>query len=130
MSFPVRPDEASAEFFEAAAGGELLVRQCENGHFLSSIKGFASPAVICPSCQSERISWVPASGRATLVSWTIIHQKNGRPPSLVGLVELEEGPWMYATLSTDAGDLQVGQSLAVGFFRPEEGEVLPLFRPA
>jgi uncharacterized protein len=127
---PVRRDEQSAEFFDAAARGELAVRQCRNGHFLTSTYSYAGAAVACPECYSTELDWVAASGQGRLVSWTAIHARGAERPQLTGLVELAEGPWIYATiLTSDPRSLAVDQPLTVEFIRPGDGEAVPAFRP-
>ena len=131
-SFPVHRDDASAAFFDAAAAGRLLVRRCANGHYLGTSLRLAALPVQCPTCRSTEIAWVEASGDARLVSWTVAHARDGSPTGVTGIVELAEGPWMYALLDVapDA-ELAVGQPLAVGFVSSGEGgESIPVFRPA
>jgi hypothetical protein len=50
----------------------------------------------------------------------------------VGLVELEEGAWMYALLQVEPdAELSTGQHLVVGFVSSGEGgETIPVFGPA
>jgi uncharacterized OB-fold protein len=53
-----------------------------------------------------------------------------REPPIVGLVELEEGPWLHARLvDVDTATLSVGDALVVGF-EPAGEETVPIFRPA
>jgi uncharacterized protein len=124
-------DEVSAEFFDAAASGTLLVRQCANGHFLPPTQGFGGPAIRCQICQSPDITWQPASGSATLVSWVIPYTRTGEPANVAGTVELAEGPWMNALIDVDPdASLHAGQALTVCFIPTEGGETVPAFRPA
>ena len=51
-----RRDEASAEFFDGAARGQLMIRRCERGHF------GAPTTLYCPVCGSDEVSWVPSAG--------------------------------------------------------------------
>ena len=132
---PVFRDDASAAFFDGTARGELLIRHCvPNGHAL------APDQTQCPRCGSTELEWVGASGRAQLVSWAVVHTRPANPgdaeqTDVLGLVELEEGPWMHAALIPgDSADrqrnLRIGQDLIVDFVESGEGETLPAFRPA
>jgi uncharacterized protein len=130
---PAVRDEGSAPFFDAAREGVLKARRC------TDCAAWASPASMigglaqsCTACHGKSLEWAPVSGRATLITWTILPDL----PSLAGngglrvtgLVELEEGPWLMAGLDVQPDDLAAGMPLEVGFVQPEEGEPLPLFR--
>ena len=127
-TIPATRDEGSAPFFDGAAEGRLLVKQCSCG-------AFAGPErIMCGECGNQALEWVDASGNATLVSWIVTHAKaapdQAGDTNVVGLVELEEGPWMYATLlDTDEVELGEGTPLVVDFIRPGGGEAIPAFRP-
>jgi len=85
------PDEASRPFFDATLRGELLLQRCGAcGRWMWPAK------VRCIECLADGLEWTPASGRATLYSYTLVHQlvhpgfKDGMPYNLA-LVDLEEG---------------------------------------
>ena len=91
------------------------------------------PAVSDPETGSG-LSWVRASGRGTIHTFTILH-KVFRPefaervPYNVIVVELEEGPFFHSNLVDCANeDIRVGMPVEV-VFRERDGAVLPLFRP-
>ena len=124
----IRRDDLSAPFFEGTAAGELRVRLCTRcGH--RSIPQSRQ----CPACRATALSWTASSGRATVVSWTVVHGKpspDGTPSrTVVGLVELEEGPWLHAQLAVDPDAVSAGQVLRVRFETPEGGEAIPVFEP-
>jgi uncharacterized OB-fold protein len=121
---PVGRNEATAEFFDFAARGELMVLRCADGHH-------SGPrAQRCEVCGSGGLEPVAASGRAKLVSWAVAHRRDGAT-STPAIVELEEGPWWWTALvDGDAAALAEGLPLQVGFERPEGSETVPVFRPA
>jgi uncharacterized OB-fold protein len=125
----VQRDDRSAPFFDAAANGQLLIKRCKGcGHFLPLAR------IRCSVCQRAALEWVPASGAANLVSWVVVHGRPASPDaeperSWVGLVELEEGPWMHAALvDVDEAELAAGVGLSVDFVTPPGSEPLPVFR--
>ena len=125
---PVQRDDFSAGFFDAAAAGRLAARRCDQGHYLPATQGYMGPPIRCPHCRSAVIDWVDVSGEATLVSWTVVHLKDAT--RLAGLVELAEGPWMFAALDVEsATSLEVGAALRVRFVQPDGGEAMPVFSP-
>ena len=120
-------DSQSELFFDATERGELLVRKCDDcGHF----NELSHP--LCTGCGSSDLTWIKAAGTGTIVSWTIIpparNAEEGTPSTLVALIELAEGPWLWAQLpDIDMSKLAVGAAMSVGFVRPEGGETLPVF---
>jgi uncharacterized OB-fold protein len=129
MTGAVGRDEASAPFFDAAASGQLLVKRCAAcGHWVAPYSRGGVAPDRCPQCTSDRLEWAAASGDATLVTWTVVHTREGPAPP-VGVVELAEGPWLTAPLEADPSVLVAGMALTVGFARPGGGEPVPVFRP-
>src|SRR5690242_12987722 len=60
-------DDDTAGFLDAAARGEFLVRRCSLGHVSEP------SAESCTTCLSPDLEWVPASGRARLISWSVTY---------------------------------------------------------
>ena len=125
-------DDASAQFFDAAAQGVLLYQRCAAcGHAQLPIG--ASVRSRCRSCGRNEVQWTPASGQATLISWTsspIRTAEGSAPGPVIGLLELEEGPWLETQLrglTGAAGELDEGAPFHVGFEQPEGSEPIPVF---
>lgn len=140
----IRRDGRSDAFFDAAARDRLALRHCARCE-----RWYAPDASSCPECGSEDLDWADASGRATLVSWAVAHDRRpdrgaGRPAAGAGsgrpgepdgavlaLVELDEGPWLYGRVDgAERSALRAGMSLVAAFVHPDEGESFPVFRPA
>jgi uncharacterized OB-fold protein len=132
----LRADERSEPFFAAAARGELLIKRC------SRCAGWLSPtATSCPACGGDAApEWARASGTGTVVSWAVVHSRDGEPVALPALVELAEGPWLSTGLSLAPPDdggaglgniasLRAGLAVSATFARPPEGECYPVFCP-
>lgn len=129
MSTPTWPaierDAKSAEFFDAAARDKLMIKRCRGCD-----QALAPEAAVCTTCAGTALAWAPATGSATLVSWTVVHRApnralTGLTPYTVGVVELAEGPWLYAAIQTAAPE--VGQPLRAAFRHPAAGEAYPVF---
>src|SRR6201999_2779518 len=85
----------------------------------------------CRTCAVPRPPWVGAAGDGTLVSFTVLPGRNGSPPRVAGIVELSEGPWVYAGIDADPAVLAVGLSVRAGFAAGlEPDRPVPVFRPA
>lgn len=122
-------DDPAAPFFEAAARGRLLIKSCR-----ACGAAHGPDTRFCSECLAEDLDWLEASGKATLFTFGIMHQKapgfEDQVPYPIAVVELVEGPRMYTSIVDCAEDqLQVGMPLIVTF---EAGEDLPVprFRPA
>lgn len=124
------PDPFTRTWWDAAREGRLLIRrcaECDRAHFY--------PRPFCPHCWSSDVSWVEASGRGTLYTWSVVHQNdlppfNERVPYVAAIVELEEGPRMMTNIvDCDPDRLAVGMPVEV-VFRPVADDVtLAVFRP-
>lgn len=123
-------DDSSAPFFDAAADGCLLLRYSPGSDAWSD-----PAALVCSTTQAQDLEWREASGTGQLISWTV---KPGRsrdgvatPDTVVGIVELDEGPWLTLWLpEADPTTLAVGSQVRVDFVQPEGSEHLPVGRLA
>jgi uncharacterized OB-fold protein len=126
----VQRDADTAEFFDAAARGELLLRRC------GGCGQYSRPwARSCDQCGSADLSWGRATGHGTVVSWAVVHGRAAGSESpgrtVVAIVEVDEGPWLYAQLAVaDPDTIGGGQQVTVRFERAEGGEAVPVFCPA
>ncbi|RRO20343.1 hypothetical protein EIL87_00070 [Saccharopolyspora rhizosphaerae] len=126
---PVVRDHASAAFFDGTRAGRfLLPRRRDTGEHLSPHT---------PIAADDDVEHVPASGAGKVVSWSAVHHTRpdgGSFRLVVGIVELDEGPWWWTRLEdvdpdTDLTDLRVEVVFEPSGEEPEH-EVVPCFRPA
>jgi len=123
-------DEQSTEFFDATAEGRLIIKRCNNCQHMSEPR-----TDMCPQCASTDLSWIDSPGDGTIVAYGVV---NGRPKdaatparSAIGIVELDEGPWLQAHIAAaDPDEAAVGRRVTVAFERADGGEAIPVFRPA
>lgn len=126
----IHRDDASAPFFDSTAKGELAVRRCPR-----CLHWWSPHVTACADCGMLDLDWEVTTGHARLVSWTVVHGRPSGdgpgPRTIVGLVELDDGPWLDAELvDVDETTLAEGLELVVGFHRPPDGESVPVFRPS
>jgi uncharacterized OB-fold protein len=86
------PSPVSEPFWEALRVGELRIQRCEDCG-----KHVFYPRTVCKHCLSDKLSWVTASGRGTLYSYTVVRRAmnpafQADVPYVYAVVELEEGP--------------------------------------
>jgi uncharacterized OB-fold protein len=83
----------------------------------------------CPFCGSAGGDAVTLSGRARLVSWTVIRVAPARyaseAPYAIGLLELDEGPRLTARVEGDPDRFSAGQRVIFSALDAARG---PLFR--
>lgn len=96
-------------FWEALADGEFRVGHCdscEERHF--------PPAPVCPTCGAEA-RMAAAAGTGTLYSFTRQHRTapGFDEPTVIGIVELADGPRVLMRLDADYDDLELGQEVTV-----------------
>jgi uncharacterized OB-fold protein len=126
---PVTRDDATTEFFDGTAAGQFLLRHCRACGALS-----APQAQQCEHCPATPLDWQPASGDATLVSWTVAHSKPGpdgtSARTVLAIAELAEGPWWWSQIiDADPAELRPGSPLRIGFQRHDaQHEAVPVFR--
>ncbi|GAB3980809.1 hypothetical protein GCM10029978_079860 [Actinoallomurus acanthiterrae] len=121
---PIKRDEESAEFFDAAAQGVLLLRwSAASGRYLPPA------AAIDPVAPTSPPVWRPSSGLGEIVTWTVIPGRDA-PDTVVAVVELEEGPWITVQVQDiDPAGLRAGHPVRIGFETPEGGEAVPIALP-
>ena len=122
------PTLLTLPFWDGCSRGELLFQRCQ-----SCAGANFEPAPACRSCGSNELSWERSSGRARLYSWVVIERPQSphfTVPYACGIVELEEGYRMLATVAECAAeDLADGLPLEVDFQLTDSGQRLPFFRP-
>jgi uncharacterized OB-fold protein len=122
-------DADTAEFWAATVEGRLLLRRCD-----SCGQAMWYPRSICPSCHSAATSWVEASGRGQIYSYTVTTRGMDEFSSVgayvVAYVELDEGPRVLTNIvDCDPETLEIGQPVDVVFADTGQGAALPRFRP-
>lgn len=123
-------DDESALWWEAARDGRLLIKRCGDCG-----KPHYYPRPFCPHCWSENVDWEPASGRATLYTWSTVHINDLPPfrdrlPYVAAIVDLEEGPRMVTNIvDCDPDTLTVGMPVEVTFQQQTDEVTVPMFRP-
>jgi uncharacterized OB-fold protein len=108
-------DAESREFYEGARRHELMLMRCR------SCRAWRLPSrPRCPDCWSTETEWAKASGRGTLYSFGIMHQKfpgfADDVPYNYAVVELEEGPRMVSNIVGVGNDALVVDMPLVAFF--------------
>lgn len=127
---PVKSREAE-KFWDGCAREVLLVQRCEECHRLQWF-----PRRYCRHCSSPRMAWEESTGRASIVSFTIVRRAMNEDleaavPYALAMVELDEGIQMMTNIvDAQPEDLRVGMAVSAVFERQADGTALPLFSAA
>ncbi|HVU66297.1 MAG TPA: Zn-ribbon domain-containing OB-fold protein [Ktedonobacteraceae bacterium] len=121
-------DSDSRPYWEGLKQGELRIQRCD-----SCSQAVFYPRAICPHCHSDQLSWIVASGKGTIYSYTVAHQAFGPfaadVPFIVVLIELEEGARMLSRLLDAPRErVTIGAAVQVVCEQVEEDLTLPYFR--
>lgn len=111
-------------FFDAAAAGRFVVRKCTA---CNQVHWY--PRALCPFCFSDKLEWVPASGKGTIYSFSVM--KRAEVPYAIAYITLEEGPAMMTNIvDCDFDSLRIGLPVRLVFRKTEGGPPMPTFAPA
>ena len=127
------PTERNRPFWDALRTHTFVVPRCEDcGDYNWP------PYPACRTCLSENQSWVPASGAATVFSFSIVHRGHGafdaEVPYAVVLAKLAEEPRPMIVLGNTVGiapdELSIGMPLQIAYEDiPDEDITLWRFAP-
>jgi acetyl-CoA acetyltransferase/uncharacterized OB-fold protein len=117
-------------FWRGCKEGRLQITRCRAcGWYIHP------PRPVCPRCQSDDLAWERVSGRATVVSFTVNHQRwmpTIDVPYVIALVELiEQGGLRLTTnlVGCEPDAVRIGMSVRVRFESVSDEIALPLFEP-
>jgi uncharacterized OB-fold protein len=122
------PDFETQPFWDGCKEGRFLIRHCNAcgaDHYY--------PRPFCPTCWSDNVAWKEASGRATLYTFSVVHQNdlppfNERVPYVAAVVELEEGPKVMTNIEGVEHDaLRIGMALTVDYKAISDEITIPVF---
>ena len=123
-------DDESREFYDGARRHELMLMRC------LGCRAWRLPSrPRCPDCLSTETEWAKASGRGTLYSFGIMHQKFSGfaddVPYNYAVVELEEGPRIVSNIVGVANDaLKVDMPVVAFYDDVADDTTLIRFEPA
>jgi len=127
-----QPDSDSRPYWEGLKQGELRIQRCN-----ACSRAVFYPRAICPHCFSDQLSWIVATGKGIIYSYTVAHQAFGpfaeKTPFVVAIVELEEGARMMTHIIDSPRErIAIGKAVQVTFESAFESGgdnlTLPYFR--
>ena len=125
-----RVDSVNVPYFDGAAQGVLRLQHCD-----MCDRWIFYPRVMCPYCQSLKISWRNASGRGSLYSFAVVYRPHhsafdSEVPIVFAAVQVQEGPIMLSELPSSCREsASIGMRLTVRFKSVGGGLHLPIWEP-
>ncbi len=121
----------SKPYWEAANQNKFVIQKCKDCGEFNFI-----PRMACPTCFSDNMGWVEASGKGTVYSHTTV--LNNAPtafqndcPYVVAIIKLAEGPQMVSNIiGIDPEKIHCDMEVEVTFERLNEEFNLPKWKPA
>jgi uncharacterized OB-fold protein len=111
-------------FWEAAAGGRLLIPKCT-----ACGRVHWYPRRICPHCASSMIEMQEAKGSGEIYSYSIM--RRAKVPYAIAYVRITEGATMMTNIvDCDFEHVHVGMPVKLIFKDNAEGYPLPMFTKA
>ena len=124
------PTPVTQPFWDATREHRLLLQRCANGHTFYYARSH------CPTCLSADLTWVEASGRGRLYSYTVARRPQSSEfaedvPYVIAAITLAEGPRMTSLLVEANPDaVEIDGEVEVAWEDASETVSLPYFRPA
>ena len=116
-------------FWTGGQRGELLIYRCQDcGYYVHP------PVRFCPRCESRDVDAEPVSGRGSVASFTVNHQKwepELNVPYVLALIELDEQPDVRLVtniINCPPESVRIGMRVQVSFEAASDVWI-PLFEP-
>jgi uncharacterized OB-fold protein len=124
-------DDLTNPFWDAAKERRLVVQRCGSCGYYNH-----PPRPYCDACTAQEMRFEPVSGRGTVYSFTVMHQRDvagfeEEAPFINIVVELAEQPrlLMVSNLAlSERAKVKIGAAVEVYFEERGEGVVIPQFR--
>jgi uncharacterized OB-fold protein len=119
-------------FWDASRQGRLAIQRCADCGYYNH-----PPRAACDKCQSANLEFGDVSGRGSVWTYTVMHQKSvagfeEAVPYLTALVELDEQSLLLMVTNLPGiapEDVRIGMRVKVTFEALEDGNMLPQFVP-
>ena len=129
------PDPVSQPFWDGAKAGKLMLPRCSD---CNRVHWY--PRVICPFCHSMNIEWVEATGKGTIHTFAVQHNRglvargwSDEVPYVSAYIDLAEGDRMLTVLKgvdpNDPESIEIGGAVQIEFEEASEDVHIPFWRP-
>ncbi len=124
-----KPTPETRPFWEGCAAGELRLQRCSACNRVQF-----PPRRFCSGCFADGLAWERASGRGSVLTYTVVTQATpafaAEVPFVMALIRLDEGPTMLSGVrGCEPSDVFIGMPVEVEFERRSDEIQLPYFHP-
>ena len=121
------PSPETAGYWDGVERDVLRVKHCRDCG-----KAHHPRRMFCDACPSAEMEWIDAAGTGTVYTYSVVHRApdpvfQAEAPYAVGLVELDEGVYLFSRL---IGDVAIGARVQVAFEPVGSHGKLPVFHIA
>lgn len=123
-------DHHNRPYWEGTQAHELRLLECDDCSHIR-FQTFST----CPHCGSDKRHWICASGNGTVWSWTRFHKTYFAGfardmPYVVVVIELDEGPKLFANMADMRMPPKIGKRVKAVFETVTAEVTLVKFEPA
>ncbi len=125
---PPEMDAAAVAWWDATREKRLVVQRCD-----SCARSQHYPRALCVACAGSQLSFVEATGRGTVYSFTVVHRAPSAefaPPYVVALVRLDEGPLLLTRIVGPDASVACDMAVELRWEPLGDGRHLPVFAVA
>ncbi len=123
------PTKISKPFWDSCKAEAMEIQRCADCGTYAFY-----PVLVCPECASRQLEWTPVSGRGSVHTFTVAEQSifpDVEGPTVVALIELEEGAMMTSNIRTgDPGAVHIGMNVTLAYEPVSDEITLPIFEVA
>lgn len=122
------PTLESRPYWDGLNEFRLRLQKCGN---CGKVRHYPRP--LCDACYSFDVTWIDATGRGKVHSWTVAHHAfhpgfQAELPCVLAIVDLDEGVRMNAPLrGVEPGEMKIGLPVKITFEPAQDGLTLPAF---
>jgi uncharacterized protein len=125
------PDDVTLPFWEAVNKRRLVVQRCTACGYYNH-----PPRTVCDACLSPELHFEPVSGRGSIHTFTVMHQRDVpgfelEAPFVNIVVELEEQQMLLMVSNLPISERErvlIGAPVMVEFEERGDGVIVPQFR--
>jgi uncharacterized OB-fold protein len=120
MTSDVIHDDESVIYIDGLRRGVLRIRRCMKCGHLGP-----PPDAVCRQCHCPSVTWIDSAGRGRVIAGIVDHQLSAGS-HVLALIELDEGPWVLAEVSSARTAPPRGTPVTLRVHRADSADCEPI----